>query len=398
VAALVASLLAPFAIYWICRNAALAMSAPVALAASAILPPTDHSETLKLLVKASANPKFKLSGDMVEQAKAGLVAAPLAFEPFYIAGKAEEQAGRLDRALRLMEEAKRRRPTHTGTRAQLLVLYGRKSNYPAFLSEIDYVLRRSSAAQEHLLPEMTKLIADPAGREALAQMLAAEPSWREHFFAAASVRNVNSGHASALLELIRARKPRGDMGPENRFYVQSLMSEGRYGRAKEVWARLLPGGKVDRSLVFDGEFRGAAAPPPFNWVLQDADVGRASIASPRDQSPGLEVEYFGGKNIVLAEQILTLAPGRYRFAVLAQSDGEAMSGNLFWRVSCLPQDGEVMRVPLTKLQPRPVRYQGSFVVPGGACSGQKLQLVAEAGDVASSLSVRLSELTVRRGG
>ena len=396
VPALVASLLAPLLIYWIVRSAALALPGVPAAFASTSLPPAEYSLPMKMLVRASQNPKLTVSGGHVAQARSALLAAPLAFEPFFVAAKAEEQANRPGQALRLMEEAKRRRPTHTGTRAQLLIYYGRRARYASFLGEMDYVLRRSEAAQHRLLPEMVKLLAVSEGRRALAPMLAAEPNWRENFFAVAGNTKVNPDDAADLVALIRATKRRGDLGPENRFYIQALTSAGQYRRAREVWAASLDGSKRTPDLVFDGAFRGSSAPPPFAWVLQDLDVGRATIADPKGVDAGLDVEYFGGKDAVLAEQTLALTPGRYDLSFLARSEGETKYGSLSWRLSCLPSGQPLLDVAVAGLSAENKRFGGSFTVPGGSCPGQRLQLVAEAGDIAGAVSARISQLSVRR--
>jgi hypothetical protein len=335
----------------------------------------------------------------VDLARSGLTRAPLAFEPFFIVAKSEEQAGRKDRALLLMEEVRRRRPNHVSSRAQLAVYYGQTGDYDGFINEMDYVLGRSEGAQRPLLPELVKVIAIPAGREALAKLLAREPRWREGFFRVAADRNVNPEHAAALVALIRIQKRDGDLAPEQLFYMQTLVTAGQYGRAKTVWAQSFAKGQAGDDFVVDGDFRGFAGPPPFNWVFQDSEIGRATVVSPTEGQPGLDVEYFGGSSTVLADQMLALRPGRHRLA-FSSSEGEGgeNGGRIFWRVICLPDSRELVRMALELPMQGSRAYEGSFVVPAGSCSGQRLQLVAEPGDVAASMRLRVSKLSIRQHG
>ena len=388
-----ATLLAPILAYFVVRSAAFALSGAAAAYAGAALPPTEHSAALKGIVRASQTPKFAFTPEMLAMAHEGAVAAPLAHEPFFIAAKASEKAGRRDRALALMEEARRRRPTHTATRAHLLIYYGQGSNYRAFLNEMDYVLRRSPTAQQRLLPEMTRLVAVPEGREALAQLLAKDPAWRQDFLNIAADRKVNVEDAAALVSRVRAKKPNGDLRPENAFLVQAMVSAGQYARAKAAWTRSLPKAAGDDNLLFDGDFRGSSAPPPFNWNLKDTEVGRASIADARSRERHLEVEYFGGRNIVLAEQLLALASGNYRLSLLARSEGDVRS-TIYWRVGCLPDNRDILRAELRNMRSSYSPFGGNFAVPAQGCAGQTLQLVAEAGDVAAPASLRTSKLRI----
>jgi hypothetical protein len=351
---------------------------------------------LKALVQASQSPQIKIDSHVVKQARDGLVALPLSFEPFFIAAKAEEQAGKHDRALRLMEEARRRRPNYTATRAQLVVYYGRNLDYPASLAEIDYVLRRSQAAKERLLPEIVKIVSKKEGREALAPLLAGEPSWRQEFFYAAQAQDVDPEDASALVSLIRARKPRGDMLPEAQFLIHALIGSGEYTRAKAVWTGALGNGARPTGSVFDPRFKGLPAPPPFHWVLQDNEAGRASIAQSAAQGSGLEVELYAGRSIAVAEQMLVIAPGRHRLETVAQSENPVTSGRIFWRLACLSDDRELARLDLTGVKSRASSHATVFNAPGSGCPAQRLQLFFEAGEVARPASLRIISVSVSR--
>jgi hypothetical protein len=318
---------------------------------------------------------------------------PLAHEPFFVAAKIEERAGRLQNAVILMEEAKRRRPNHTATRTQLVVYYGQRRDYSASIRELDYVMRRSDKARERLIPELVLLLKVPEGRDAIAELVAGEPEWRESFLRVAGDRNVHPDHAGAFLERVRARKGKGDLQLETSFYVRSLLGAGRYRAAKDAWLQMI-NQKDQEQFVFDGQFRSVKAPPPFNWSLQDLDVGRATIV--KDSQPRLEIEYFGGRDAGLAEQTLALTPGRYKLSLQAKAPAPFKSGRLFWTIGCT--DGRQLAVlNLAQLRPQFATYSVDFEVPGSSCEGQKLQLSAEAGDYAGALSATVANVEIRRG-
>jgi hypothetical protein len=365
--------------------------------AGAKLPPAEYSAVLRGFVRAAQMPQQKITADMIALAHRASLSAPIAFEPFVIAARAEEQAGRVGRAIMLLQEAKRRRPTRTGTRAQLAIHHAKLGQNQAFLDEVDWLLRRSGRVQEQVLPQLVGVAADPASRKVLAQLLAQAPPWREQFYRVATDRRIAPQHASALVAEIRAAGAKGSMIPEYKFEMQALLAAGQYRAARAAWARTLPRPPATSdNLVMDGEFKGGPPAPPFDWILHDGDVGRASIAADRDLGPHLEVEYFGGKNAVLAEQLLTLAPGAHELQLTARSEAPPKTGSISWRLSCLPSPQQIARVNLENLTSQGQSYRARFVIPASGCTGQKLQLIAEAGDFSGSSNLAVSKMSLRR--
>lgn len=392
--ALLATVVAPVVAYFVIRSAALALSGPIALAAGSTLYPKDYSAVSGAMLRLTQQPGRAVGFDELQFARLTAARMPLAFEPFFIAAKVAERAGDLDKALTLMEEAKRRRPNYTATRTQLLLYYGRKLDYPAFLREIDYVIRRNETVGARLIPEMVKTIRQPAGRNALATLLAKNPSWREAFFSAAGEAKIDPRDAAALLSDIRAQKKGGDFALEERFYVSTLVKAQNYGTAYREWSRSAKPGVEDGNLVVDGSFRGVNAPPPFGWQLKDLDVGRATMSGDRT-APQLDVEYFGGKTALLAEQLLAAGAGRYRLAMVVRSDAPPDPGTISWRLQCLPGGSEIGRLVLDRLSSGPRPLSVDLTIPA-QCAGQTLQLVAEPADVARPVNLAISNMSLRR--
>ena len=106
-------------------------------ALASVLPPEDPSLLARALPYSAADPRERVSPDVHTLSRRAAVSAPLAFEPFFVEAKAEEQAGRLDNAIRLMEEARRRRPAFDLTRIHLIGYYQQARRFPELITEIE---------------------------------------------------------------------------------------------------------------------------------------------------------------------------------------------------------------------------------------------------------------------
>jgi hypothetical protein len=386
-----ALLAAPLLIYLIVRTAAVGMYPTLA----ATLPPADMSPLLRPMLPIAADPRRPMPPTMVVAARAAALAAPLAFDPFFIVARAEEQAGRLGRATALLEEARRRRPNHLLTHIRLLGYYQTARRERELLGELDFVLRRSEAAKQFVYPELARMAARPGDRRTLAAVLASDPSWRRDFLAAAARQRIAPGDVLALIEEMRRQRPGADLTPERDLYVQALAQAGDFRRARALWLETLPAPERARhALLFDGTFRQGRSVPPFGWVYAGTESGRAERSLEGGQSY-LDVSYFGGSDVVLAEQVLTLEPGRYRLRTRAKSDGgDPTSGAILWNLTCIG-GADLLRLPLAGLRESYRDLQAAFQVPGN-CPAQRLRLIGAAGDVAATIEMQLAAVEVLR--
>lgn len=394
IAAWAATAASPLIAWLIVKSAAAGFSTATAVA-MAPLPPANPAPTLKVLASGASVPTMPVTEQMRQSAKAGLEHLPLAFEPFFVEARAAEQKGDLRRAIVLMEEVRRRRHSYPAARMQLMIYYIKAERYPEALSEIDVVLRRSEELRPALMPELTKLIADPRGRAALATILARGPVWRDAFFAAAGARKLATSDARDLYEKIRARRPNHDLMLERQLILQTQAASGDYVGARRTWLSALPPEqRAANRLMFDGAFSGLRAPGPFGWTFKDAEAGRAEPA--RDgQRTYLDVAYFGGQNVTLAEQMLALPPGRHLLRLIARSPNGISSGKLSWRLTCLPGGSQIGALDMSAAGPENRRFSAAVTVPSG-CPGQSLALVGEPGDVASVVNLEIARMEIGR--
>lgn len=381
-------------IVWLIVKAAAAGLSTAAGVALAPLPPTDPAPTLKAMSGLAQLPLQQVTGQMQRTVREALETLPLAFEPFFVEARAAEQKGDLRRAIVLMEEARRRRLSYPAVRMQLMIFYTKAQRYAEALSEIDFLLRRDADLRPALLPELTKLIADPRGRAALATILAREPSWREEFFAAAGARKVDTAHARDLYDKVRALKPKGDLRLERQLVLQSQAASGDYAGARQTWLAALSERERSASrYMYDGAFRSGPAPRPFGWAFHDDDAGRAEPAKDGGRAY-LDVAYFGGRGALLAEQVLALPPGRHTLRLVARSPNGIQSGKVYWRLTCLPGGAQIGALDLSQANANDRRFAAAFTVPASGCSGQGLTLVGEAGDVATAVNLELSRMEI----
>jgi tetratricopeptide (TPR) repeat protein len=378
--------------YLVIRVAASGLS-PTTGIASAGMPPRDYAPGLKLAVKLLQVPQQKVTNDMLQLARDGLNTSPLAFEPFFIAARGEEQIGRLDRAIADMEEARRRRPTYSAIRMQLLAYYTRTNRYEPALTELDLLLRRNPDLRRPLLPQIVKLTAVEEGRAALASLLSKDPEWGREFFAVAADQKVAPQDARRLYEAIRAKKGGRDLSLERGLVFLSLAAAGNYHAARDEWLSAFPPAERARhALLFDGAFSGRAAPRPFGWLLIDGEAGRAEIARDGTRSY-LDVSYFGVSDLVLAEQTLALSPGRYTIRAVASASEPVERERLFWRVSCLPKQQDLARLDLGGVRQDASSLAATFSVPAN-CPGQRLALIGNAGERSGVTAVRVERLEI----
>ncbi len=382
-AAIAATLAAPFLLYLIARM----IPAP--------LPPADPLLAVRKTMFETVVPTRRVRDDELVAAGAALRQAPLAYEPFYVAARHAEQRGDIARATMLMEEVRRRRANFVPARLHLAAYYGQEERFRDMFAEVDVALRLNAEVRDTLLAEMTRLIALPDGRRELAAALARNPAWRRDFFTAAHGRAFEPAAALDLYNQVRARRPSFTPALEYRLYLESLVRTGQVARARDLWLTTLPPARRGSSaLLFDGDFSGARALPPFGWVLAETEQGRAEMA--RDGRPHLRVDYFGGSNEVLAEQILALSPGNYRLEFAARSDEGVAGANISWVVACYPSGANLIRGDVANLNQNYQRRTMTFSVPAGQCNGQVLRLVGEPGDVSVPVTFQIASVGITR--
>lgn len=395
VTALVVTLASPVLGYAAFRNAALD-AAGGAADPSAVLLPRSVAPQLQAMMRSAKQPQAKLPPKAAELARAAAVKMPLAYEPYYIAARVQEQAGRYREATRLMEEARRRRPNATWVRVALLGYYSLADAYQKAIDEADMAMRIDVNSSSLILPGFAKLVSlDPKARQAIAVALAKNPPWRQAFLVEAAKAKMTPEAAEALVGDVRRLSPSATPQAEEAFLVRTLMAAGNYRAARARWDQYQGKTASTANAVVDPNFRGRPADEPFGWTFLTGQDGTAEIGKVSAQAPSyLETDYFGGKDVALAEQTLAAPPGTHRLSSTFTGESSSPDVRVAWSVKCLPSNKELGRLQLEPLQERPVHHEMTVTIPGSGCEGQSLGLVGQPAEIPRILSAQISEVSL----
>lgn len=390
---LLITIAAPLLVYLIGRTALVGLSPSMA----ASIPPMEYSRMLRRMIPAVADPRRPVPPSIVDMAKRGAFREPLGFEPYFILSRNAADRGDIKRAIILMEESRRRRPNYILTRLLLTSFYGSEGRYSDALAQMDYAMRSSDTVRTVMFPEIVKTMRTAEGRRAVADVLAKQPQWRKDFILTLKRQaSLDVAQARELLNMVQERRPGADWSAERDLYIDSLVRSGQVAQARALWLEAFPAAKRERyRLLVNGDFADNPLDSSFSWSLHEQTAGRAEIVR-TGSKPYLQVDYFGGQTVVLAEQLLGLTPGSYQLMLDAKSDEGIKSGNFYWTVSCTPDGAEIGRIRLNAVQPIYRRLQGAVTVPTSGCAGQHLRLVAEAGDVVSGYTAQISNMQLVR--
>lgn len=391
--ALATSLAAPVGAYVAVRNAALGVAGNAADPTLA-LPPRSVWPQVKAVMRTARQFELDMPARSRQVAKRAAVKLPLAYEPYFITARVEEQAGRFERATVLMEEARRRRPNAATIRVALLGYYSLADAYQKAIDEADMAMRINSGTGALILPGFAKLVAaDAKARQAIAVALARKPVWRSAFLEAAVSERMTPDNARALVADVRRLSPSATAQQEEAFLVRTLVAAGKYREARALWESYRAPSRASVNAITDSSFRGEAAMAPFAWTFRSGSSGTAEIGkvAVRDRS-SLEVDYFGDAEFVLAEQTLAARPGNYRLSSLLTGASSATDVRLGWRITCLPSGKVLGTLQLQPLGNRLVRREMAISIPGGGCDGQFLTLVGQPGDISRTLSAQIAEV------
>ena len=316
---------------------------------------------------------------------AAAASAPLAPEPFLVRGIEAQLAGDQTLAGQAFEEARRRAPRSIAPHYFLADHYLRTNQTDAGLTELARLTRLVPNGIAAVAPYYASYAKNPGGAARVKAMLRSHPEFEDEVMGALAM---DASNADLVLFLASGRGNRpGSPPPWHGKLVESLVGAGEYSKARAVWARLSGQREVAGQTLFDPQFSGSNAPPPFNWSLLSTASGLAE-----GQGNGrLHVIYYGRDNATLASQTLTLGPGRYRLAFLVSGGTQDMS--LSWKLSCLPSKRAMLTLRLAPGRPA----SGEFEI-GGDCPAQLLELTGASPDFPQTVDVTISGLTLTRAG
>jgi hypothetical protein len=326
------------------------------------------------LVNFELRTKMGVAGPAVKRkARRAILRAPLMEEPFLLGGIDSLMKRDTRRAQAFLDQALRRSPRSRLARLFMLELQLRGGDAKSAAANMTILSRLMPDVQKLFVPELARLAMSAETRPALAEALRSDPVILKAVLQQLATKNAP---LPIILQLAGNNPPPpNDADPADwrRTLLESLVRKGDLVRARQLWARF---SGVDPesadAIVYDGSFEGLPGLPPFNWAFSSSEIGAAE----RDRSGGLFVEYYGRAPGDLASQLITLAPGRYRFSFQAEGDLNTPQHRMIWRVQCHRNNATIMELPISNVTYAGRLLAGDFNVPSG-CPSQWLKLVGQ---------------------
>jgi hypothetical protein len=323
----------------------------------------------------------KAPTDSVQLVMRAALKAPLSPEPFLVRGVQAQVAGDPRLAGRAFEAAELRDGRSVAARYFLADHYFRTGNARRGLEEIAFLARMVPNGIAGLAPYLATYAKDARNHPQLRTLFRSDPALADAALSALAADSRNTGLVLSLADPARGGEPAAWAGR----LIATLVDAGNYGAAREVWRR---SAHLDRSAdapIFDADFKGSNALPPFNWTLTSSTLGLS------ERRPGgtLHVIYYGQDDGVLASQLLVLKPGRYRLS--AQVSG-ARPQMLAWAVTCVGSTAPLVRLPLDPA----AAAKGAVVQVAANCPAQRLELVGQSSDMPQQADVSIRALRLER--
>ena len=342
------------------------------------------------------HPAAEISRSMVEIAKAArdhravpssafalmndaAAKAPLAPEPFLVAGIQAQLGGDNAKAQRAFEAAQWRDPRSLPAAYFLADRYFATGNLDRGLAEVAALARLAPNGPAGVGPYLAAYARNPANWPALRRLFRNNPRIAEPALVNLAV-NVQT--IPALLALLDPRESAAQaawLAPA----LKTLTEAGQYAKARALWARA--SGVKSNPLIYDSSFSDEAAPPPFNWSLTSSAVGLAE----REAGGRLHLVFYGRQDGILATQLLLLQPGSYRMSMKLSGDSDNAK-SLVWSIWC---DNAAMPIGSVTLDAATRGWR--FDVPQG-CDAQWLKLSGASADIPEQADVTIGGLLLEK--
>jgi hypothetical protein len=376
-----ASLIVAFAALIVVGNAVVDRFARSAPSVAAHVWP-GHPEVQTALamrdIAAAAGKGEPASADSLRMLQDVALKAPLSPEPFLAHGVAADLAGNARAAEAAFKAAKARDPRSLAARYFLAGLYLRKGELRQGLKEVAGFANLSPGGTAAVGPYVAAVAAKRSAWPQLRALFREDSAIEQATLTALASDPAN---LETLAALSGGRRKAAD-APWIGTMIASLVGRGEYDRAHAFFLASLDPAPDSASLLFDPDFRGSDAPPPFNWTFASSSIGLAE----RQDGGRLHVIFYGQEDGVLAGQLLVLQPGSYRLSMRVSGGG---TGSLAWTLRCANQPRDIASVPIAP------QISERFQVPVN-CPAQWIELSGRSGDVAQTTDLTVSGLSLTR--
>lgn len=338
---------------------------------------------------AQAVARGQVSPALARSARAAGAGAPLAYEPFLLAGAAGFRGERTNGSASdaaLLREAARRNPRSRAAHYMLMRHAVATGDVGEAFHHIAALSTLGEPASATLLLAVGRAVRTKGEVDEATTALGLYPRLLDGFISGFSAV---PKPAPVVLHLA-TKLPRSGFDREKAasLLAGALLKGGDYGNARAVWQRM-----TKRSAgggVADPTFASAVALPPFGWSFAQSQSGVAE----RQQDKTVFVDYYGRRPGVLVQQLLTLAPGTYS-AVIEYESASANDRAIALVVSCANSGTNIAQLPLVRTRGF-AKAKVPFQVPPD-CGGQNLALAGLLTDHRTPQQVIVRHLNVVQG-
>lgn len=306
--------------------------------------------------------------------------APLAPEPFLIRGVEAQLAGNRALALRAFLAAREHSPRTIAARYFLADHYLKAGQAGPGLAEISALARLMPESIPAVIPYLASFARSAGAAPQVKALLRKHPQLEP-----ALLESLSSEPDNAEL-IVSLWSGRG--GDENMIWQRRLLTQmvdsGRFHMAREAWSRF-SGVAAGSDLLLDPDFSRTGL-PPFGWTLASGPAGVAES----EGDGRLHVLFYGRDDLVLAGQLLTLKPGRYRLSMKLDS-ATMPSNSVQWTVKCLAALDVVGLIPLAQSG----SISATFAIPPANCPAQRLELSGIAQQLPQQIDLTISQLRLQ---
>jgi hypothetical protein len=347
------------------------------------------------VASAEAQVNEALSSDEIAkataEAKQAVRQSPLSAVGLRVLAQTFQLNGDEERASRLMRLAGERNLRDTSTQLWLFHESLAAKRYDDAFSRADLLLRRHAELEPSLFPQMVGALDQPAARTALLGRLRHGPNWRGDFLTSQTQTDSQAELLHWLLNSLRA-SPHPPTPAEAGAIAHGFVSRENWRGARDVWKLL---DQKDAALLYDGDFEQPPREPPFGWQFVDSDGSVGSVETLPAGGHGLFAEFPLGRATQLAQQLLVLDPGRYRFTGRIKIEKPPAGGIFRWTITCAGARAPLLSSDFGQ-QMDWRRFQVDFEAPPSDCPVQWLQLSATGGEGYSPASAMFDDLKIER--
>lgn len=329
-----------------------------------------------LLAQAERQLKQGDSKAAIATARHLLANEPLQGRAFRVLAEAADREGQRAEAFKLYEITARRAPRDMSARAWLTQRYLEQGRFPQALAQIDRILRMSPQRANALNPVLVQMAQDPKFADALVDVLRTNPPWRTGTLAA--LRDPQLDQANAGGRVLQALQDKGGLSAhEYKGWLDSLITQGRWGEAYARWAgsAIKPGKRLP--LVYNGDFATPSTDAGFDWRLRRVPGVLLRFEQVAGTHGTAAYFRFLDRRVPNAglEQPLMLSAGHYRLTLKARTQALRSELGLQWVIACAGRGGVVARSESVEGSFGWREFAVDFVVPATGCPGQWLRLV-----------------------